>query len=146
MYNADIVDEESTFEKLANNEDKLRNKMNIIIDKKKDSTIGEKIKKSNEIICPKCKENVLIKIKDYKISMYNCKNNDRIEDIKINEFKITQKIDISKIICNECKNINKGKTYNNEFYRCLECNENLCPICKTLHNNNHIIIEYDKIK
>ena len=147
LYNGNKLDEELNFEELANKEDKLMNMMNIILyEINKSTIIEEKIIKSKEIICPKCKENILIKLKDYKISMYNCKNKDRIEDIKIKEFENTQKIDISKIICNECKIKNKGNVYKNIFYRCIECNKNICPICKPLHNENHKIIEYDKIK
>ena len=26
---------------------------------------------------------------------------------------------------------------------CSTCNKNICPLCKSKHNNNHIIIEYD---
>ena len=77
--------------------------------------------------------------------MYNCKNGHNIKNIKINEFENTQKIDISKIICDEHKEINKGNTHNNEFHRCITCNKNLCPLCKSTHNNNHKIIEYDNI-
>ena len=77
--------------------------MNIIVyDIYENEIVEEKIEKSKEIICPKCKENILIEIKDYKINMYDCKNKDIIENIKIKEFENTQKIDISKIICNEC--------------------------------------------
>ena len=121
--------------------------MNIIVyDIYENEIVEEKIEKSKEIICPKCKENILIEIKDYKINMYDCKNKDIIENIKIKEFENTQKIDISKIICNECKKVNKANVYKNEFYKCLDCNKNICPICKSKHNTNHIIIEYDEVK
>ena len=147
LYNGIKVNEELRFEELANGEDKKMNMMNIIIYDINESTIiEEKIEKSKDIICPKCKENILIKIKDYKINMYGCKYNDIIKDIKIKELENTQKIDISKIICNKCKKLNKGNVYKNEFYKCIECNKNICPLCKSIHNKNHIIIEYDKIK
>ena len=39
---------------------------------------------------------------------------------------------------------NKGNTHNNEFYKCLNCNYNICPLCKFTHNNSgHNIINYD---
>ena len=132
LYNGIKVNEELSFEQLANREDKKMNMMNILIDEINNSTIIEdKIEKSKDIICPKCKENILIEIKGYKISIYECKNRHRIEEIKINEFENIQKINISKIICNECENVNKGNTYKKEFYRCIECNKNICPICKS---------------
>lgn len=74
---------------------------------------------SNEIICPTCKENCLIEIKDYKISLYGCKNYHRKNNILLSEFKETQKINISDIICNICKERNKGNTHNNDFYHPL---------------------------
>ena len=57
-------------------------------------------------------------------------------------FKEYQKIDLSKIKCDICKIKNKGNTYNNEFYICLNCRINLCVLCKTNHNKNHNIINY----
>ena len=45
-------------------------------------------------------------------------------------------------MCN-CKNKYKSNTYNNEFYRCNKCKINLCPLCKSNHNNNHKIINFD---
>ena len=48
-----------------------------------------------------------------------------------------EKIDISKIKCDNCKIKNKSNTYNNEFYRCNICKMNICPLCKSNHNNNH---------
>ena len=85
LYNGNKVDEELSFEELANREDKMMNMMNILIDEINNSAIIEdKIEKSKNIICPKCKENILIEIKDYKISVYECKNKHIIDEIKIN--------------------------------------------------------------
>jgi len=39
----------------------------------------------------------------------------------------------------------KGETYKNIFYKCNECNINICPLCQINHNKNHIMIDYDKI-
>jgi len=33
------------------------------------------IKNLHEVICPICNENCFIEIKDFKISLYGCKNN-----------------------------------------------------------------------
>ena len=54
-----------------------------------------------------------------------------------------QNIDISEIKCDNCKEKNKSNTYNNEMYICNECNMNLCPLCKSIHDKSHIIINYD---
>jgi hypothetical protein len=47
----------------------------------------------------------------------------------LDDFKEYQKIDLSKIICDNCKNENKGNTYDNKFYTCLNCQNNLCVLC-----------------
>ena len=49
--------------------------------------------KSREIICPKCLEIINIKIDNYKLSLYDCKNGHKINDINFKDFPITQKID-----------------------------------------------------
>ena len=55
-----------------------------------------------------------------------------------------QSIDESKIICDECKNINKSKTYDNSFFICNTCNKNICPLCKSYHDKKHNIIDYEE--
>ena len=102
-----------------------------------------KIIKSKEIICPKCKECIRININNYKIKLYNCKNRHCIDNISFKEFDNTQNIDISKIICDECKKNNKCDSNNNLFYRCNDCKRNLCILCKSKHNKLHNIIDYD---
>ena len=54
-------------------------------------------------------------------------------------------INIKNIKCNICKETNKYNTYNNEFYKCFECNINICPLYKLKHNKEHNIINYDII-
>ena len=84
--------------------------------------------KSKFIICPECKENIRIKINDYKINLYDCKNGHNINNILLEEYENTQKLDISKIICNICDKYNKSNSYNNEFYICNTCKKNICPL------------------
>ena len=66
-----------------------------------------------------------------------------MDNILIDKYENNQKIDLSEIICNECNEINKSNTHNNEFYICNICNKNICPLCKSKHDINHIIIKYD---
>ena len=143
LFNGKLLDENINENQIPKNEN---NKKIILVYKYNDTLIKDKIyQDSNDIICPTCKENCLIEINDYKISLYGCKNNHRKNNILLSEFKETQKINISDIICNICKERNKSNTHNNEFYKCLECNINICPLCKSNHNNNHNIINYDSI-
>ena len=116
IYGGNIIDYELTFIQQANELDKNRNKMNILVQSKNDDINEIKEIISKDIICPECGENILINVKDYKINLYGCKNNHKINNILINKYENSQKIDLSKIICNECNENNKSNTYNDEFY------------------------------
>ena len=96
------------------------------------------------IMCPKCKENIRYNITNYKINLFDCRKGHKINNILLNEFNNIQKYDMSKIICQQCKNQNKKETTFNEFYKCLTCELYLCPLCKTIHDKNHNIINMDK--
>ena len=143
LYNGNIIKRERSFEEEVNKEDKKENKMKIIVVDEMDEKINENIKESEEIICPECKENMRIKTEEYRINMYNCKNNHKIDNISIKEFENKQRIDISKIICDICKINNKSNVYNNEMNRCITCIKNICPLCKLKHDNKHIIVKYE---
>ena len=58
--------------------------------------------------------------------------------------KKLKKIDESKIICEKCRQENKSTTYMNQFFKCFTCKNNLCPLCKSIHDKTHNIIDYDK--
>ena len=94
--------------------------------------------------CPKCFENCKIKIEDYNIQLYDCKNGHEINNILLREINNLQKIDESNIICNNCNKTNKAKEDKNQFFKCLTCGINICPSCKSIHNEKHNIIDYDK--
>ena len=106
-------------------------------------TQNNNIIKSKDIICPKCKEKIMIKINDYIVELYDCKNGHNIKNILLNEYEKTQELNLSKIICNKCEEKNKSNTYNNEMYRCINFKMNLCPLCRSQHDNTHKIINYD---
>ena len=143
LYNGNKVDEELTVKQVINNEDRKRNEMKILVNELEISNKKNKLKKSNQIICPTCGELAHIKLKNYKISICGCKNNHKIDDLNINEFETSQLIDESKIICDICKIENKATTYNNLFYTCSICNLNFCPLCKKMHDKTHNTIDYD---
>ena len=94
IYNGMQLNLELTLIQQINNIDKKRNEINILVYEKLKSTliINDGIKESKEIICPKCKENCKIKINDYKIKLYDCKNNHEINNILLDEFNNTQNI------------------------------------------------------
>ena len=135
-----------TFNEMANTYDKIRKKMNILVITNENINNNKELIKSKNIICDKCGLDIKInKINNYKIDLCKCKNNHKISNISIKEFEKTQMINLKNIECNICKDKNKSNTYNNEFYKCNECNINICPLCKSKHNKEHNIINYDKI-
>ena len=99
--------------------------------------------KSQYVICPECKENCLININSYKVSLSNCRNEHTVNNLSINEFIYTQYIDESLTLCDECK-VNKAIAYNNNFYIC-SCGLVLCPSCQMDHRKiKHFIYNYEK--
>ena len=111
LYNGTTVDQELKLEQI-NKKDSM---INILVESPEN--IDKKIiqKYSNDIICPQCGEICFININDYKINLNKCKNN-HYDDLLLNEFKEKQKIDESKILCNDCKKFNKSNTIKNKFF------------------------------
>ena len=136
IYDGKIVNEELSFNEFAKSDDKERNIMNILVEEIEEfnDTTNQNIIRSKNIICPKCKENILIELKDYNINLYLCKNGHELNNLSIKDIVSSQYINMSNIICDICKVKNKANTFNNEFHFCLTCKQNLCPVC-----NPHII-------
>jgi len=136
--------EELTFQEMMNSEDKKRNKMKILVFKNEIENEKEDIIKSKDIICPTCGECIRIEILNYKIKLSECKNGHTIDNILLNEFEKTQYINNNETKCEICNNNNKSNSYNKKFYKCLNCEKNICPLCKSNHDKTHKIINYDE--
>ena len=145
LYNGNKINSGLTFNEQANDLDKNRLKMNVIVysTNYEPDPIDEII--SKDIICPKCKENYLIELTRLKFDFHGCKNNHKESNILLDQYEDTQKIDLCKIICDICNMNNKSITHNKEFFICNSCNKRLCPLCKSIHDKTHIIINYDDI-
>ena len=169
LYNENIINKESKFEEIIDEKDKKENKINVLVNENNKDEIKEnnniiidnkkikendiknenkkekekKIIKSNEIICPECGNFTKIKIDNYNIDLGECENKHKKNNILFNEFEDTQKIDLSKIICDVCKEKNKA---NNEdkFFKCFSCSKNLCSLCKNSHDKTHKIVDYEE--
>ena len=87
IYNANQINDNLALNEIINEEDKRRNIINILVNEINKTIINENEEISKEIICPKCKENILIKIDEYKINLFNCKNNHNINNILLNEYE-----------------------------------------------------------
>ena len=148
LYNGGMITPEVKLYSLIKNNENNINMIVYELHNDEDNEIN--LKQSKDIICPICKEICIINLNDYKITFSNCKNGHRFTKIMMDEFFDFQKINESKIICDECDEKNKNKkneVANNIFYKCLSCNINLCPLCKNKHakiyDKNHLIINYD---
>jgi len=142
IYSGNPVNFDLTFIQIANSVDKLKNQINVLV--YSNDIINNTFQKviSKDIICPKCGESCKIDLNNYKICLYDCKNKHKIDYISFDEYENTQ--DISKIICDNCKSISLGKSFNHSFYKCLDCKINICPLCKSKHNKEHSIINYEE--
>ena len=144
IYKDMKINEEFTFEEQANEMDNKRKRMDILVYDNFDSNIlKENIIMSKEIICPECKENIFINIKDYRINLTECKNKHTRNNILLQDFKNTQKKDLFKLKCEECKGKSIENSIINDFYICNSCDKKLCKACKETHNNTHNIINYN---
>jgi protein-L-isoaspartate(D-aspartate) O-methyltransferase len=138
--------EKLSFNQMASTMDKMEKKMTILVyninaDNEEDN--DEFIIKSKNIVCPKCNNDIKMNIKNYKVNLFDCKNGHKRDNLSLKEFEKSQNIDLSKIKCGKC-NQHKGKTFNHEFYKCLDCDINLCVLCRSRHDDDHNVIEYDK--
>ena len=133
LYNGMKLNEDLTFDEIANDIDRQRNIINIIIyDIKKKS--NDDFIESKDIICPKCNELAILSFQDYQFSL-ECKNNHRTNNIVIKDFTNKQR----NVKCFKCNKSIK-ETYKNDFHYCLECQKDICPLCKS--NHNHKTINY----
>ena len=143
LYSGNLLDEKQTLENLIkrNKNQKIQLLVYKTDDKKKETI--DYLVKPTQIVCPGCKDIALIKFHDYKISI-NCKNNHNIKKIFLKDFVKSQRIDESKIICNICEKNNKGDSFEKNFFICVNCKKNLCPLCKSSHDKSHNIFNYEQ--
>ena len=99
LYNGNQINFNLTFFEQANQIDKQRKIISILVydNNTLKISINEGIISSKEVICPKCKENCLIDIKNYKIRLFNCKNGHEFNNILLNEFYNLQNINENEI-------------------------------------------------
>ena len=145
LYSGIPIDGNLSIGKIINRVDTERNKMTILIQDNKEES-NSCIITSKEILCPNCKESAKFDIKNYKIFL-QCIKGHKVGDILLNQFEKTQKIDLSKIICDKCKQNNKAESYKHIFYKCNQCNTSLCIKCQNIHQNEnkeHNFISYDE--
>ena len=139
-YQKEKINGELTLEQFLKSKEKR--KINIFVSKVEKNKNNKNIISVNNqrILCPLCTESILIMIKNYKITLYNCKNGHKVTNILLDEYKEIQHLTQSDIVCNKCQ---KKNLIQNLFYRCLSCKMNLCINCCEKHNKSHNIIDYE---
>ena len=93
ISNGKIINKKDKLENIMSESDKRNKKIIILIDTINNATNVENtnIKKSNDIICPECKEICEYQMYDYRIKLHNCKNGHIIKKIsKLMNLKITK--------------------------------------------------------
>ena len=141
LNNGSILNEQLLITSIRPNDE---NKIIILVnDINTNSTGGPYFKKSENIICPQCKESIIISVKGYKIFLSQCKNGHKYDNLLLSQFNELQTEDISQILCGVCKK-SKSQTFENKMYFCFDCKINICNLCVSVHDNNHNIIEYEK--
>ena len=106
LYDGNKIDENLALEQIINKADKEKKELTILVEEQPlDSILLLKNKeyKTEDILCPKCGDNILLRIKDYKINLYNCKNGHNIENILLSEYENTKNIESSNTLCGNCK-------------------------------------------
>ena len=147
LYNGVRIEGKLALNELISSENAQKNKIQILvynINNENEEDEKECFKPSRNIICPNCKESIRISIHDYKIKIYEFQNKHIKDNIPFNQFENTQMINEKKIKCEKCKISNKNDTYENQFFRCLTCKINICPLCKNSHDKSHNIIDYEQ--
>ena len=109
---------------------------------KKESSISVKLK---DILCPICGENARIKIDNFKLCLFLCKNGHEMKNLLLDEYYLSPKNPKTNIKCDKCKENYKDNTIENTYFFCLEknCKINLCSSCKSNHDKTHKIINYE---
>ena len=145
IANGKEVNPSASVQSHMNKLDKDKKKLKVLVNMIESNEAPEEvITESEEIICPQCKEHCRIAFEDFKIKLYECPNKHERKDINVSDFADTQKVNQSKIVCQQCNFKNKGNCPKNEFYRCLTCSKNICLLCKSNHDRKHNIIEYEQ--
>ena len=145
LYSGEKIEEKKLLsEVIGNVENKNLKEIKILVYSENKQEIEPKIVQSQFIRCPECGEGILLGLEDYKINLSHCKNGHYKYGIFIDQFEITQNIDLTQIKCQICNNNNKGTTHGNAFFTCLSCNKNICPLCKSSHDKSHKVVNYDK--
>ena len=134
LYNGKIIEKNMKLISLMNDDSKRNQTIKIIaIDGAEEQ--NKTIKRSEDVICPKCYRQGRLLFDHLNLILY-CPIGHTTGNLTIEQFENIQKINESSIKCDICKQKNKSETYNNEFFICLKCKKNICPLCRNSHKDH----------
>jgi hypothetical protein len=144
LYDGEMINKDSELKDLIS--DINQNEIKILVHDKdnNEQNANSNIILSKYPICRECGGIIRIDIKDYKINLFECDKGHEIKGLTFEEYIEIQKLDETKIICDNCKKANKAITFKKQFYKCFSCKMNLCPLCESQHDKSHGIISYDE--
>ena len=145
LTNGFTVNPENKISNLMSTENKNQSKMVVLANTTDDTErTATSIIQSKCVICPQCLEPCRIELNNYKIKLYDCINAHTTNNMKLVNYKTSQLIDLKKIVCDVCKTKNLFDSYQNQFFKCINCDKNLCTLCRTIHDKTHGIISYEQ--
>ena len=131
LYNGGYIDTSIPLSRLINRHDRADKKLSILV-----YEIGEDGEINCSVICPKCYCEATLRIKDYKCFLI-CTVGHVFNGLSAQEFKETQKIELSKIVCDICLKKNYTQCKKGAFLRCDKCGIKICcEDCKENHIEN----------
>ena len=147
LYNGGPIDLQAKLKDQASKDDKENKYLKILAQALTDTSVPTEktLTKSKDIICPSCGELCFFHLQDHKITLTGCKQGHSDANIALGDIASTQMIDESTIVCQSCVIMDKSKSFQNQFFYCVTCRMNLCPVCKNNHDSSHVIVDYEKI-
>ena len=137
FYNEYKLEDDMIIKDIITERDKIRNMMDIIVSKISEFDNIQ----IREVKCPKCYDNILLDILDYKFHLHDCKNGHSKSKILFNDFMKTQKNN-DYLYCYYCY---RSSIFPTSFYKCFSCKKNLCLSCKEKHDKKHEIMNLEEI-
>ena len=127
IYNGNVAKNNIPLAQVINEDDRKRNVLSILVNKNDFDEITH-----NSITCPKCFCEAEMSWEGYKAKL-KCPNGHFFNNLSVREFEKTQELELSKIVCDICKETKFIDCNPENFKRCSKCKINLCQDCEEEH-------------
>ena len=127
IYNGKVAQNNIPLAQVINEDDRNRNILCILVNQNDFDQIAHNI-----VTCPKCLCEVDLSWQAYKAKL-KCPNGHFFNNLSVLEFEKTQELELSKIVCDICKQTKFVDCLPENFKRCSKCKINLCKDCEEIH-------------